>query len=88
MAVDKGASQKTIASLSAKIQQLYTKDSVSLDPSLDADLTTIMASETNAIIKALPEDSFRRLFHFIITLKNVYNLYIMHLHSNSLLYFI
>ena len=51
-----------VIELEKKIQQMVEKNGHQVDPSLQHDLQSIMAANTNTILQSYPEGSFHRLF--------------------------
>ena len=53
----------TLENSSKRIEALCIKDSISVDPALDQDISEIMEGESNSSVQqALPDGSFRKLF--------------------------
>lgn len=59
LADKKVASRRKIAALTSRVEAFHTKYSFPVDGSSDADLTSIMATESGALQQALPNDSSR-----------------------------
>ena len=62
LAYEKEASKRKIAALASRVEALHTKYSSTVDGSADADLAKIMEAESEALQKALSNDSFKKLF--------------------------
>lgn len=62
LANEKEASRRKIAALTSRVEALHRLSSCPVDDSSDADLTSIMTKESEALQKALPDDSFKKLF--------------------------
>lgn len=62
LANEKEASKRKIAALTARVQSLYTNCSFPVDESFDANLTSIMTKESDALQKTLLNDGFKKIF--------------------------